>query len=78
VYFLTKGTCAYVLPRYDNKLYLIIPEGKRFGHVELVADQKLVSNEDASKTIMMRSYVYKDLTRLFTVRAYDNCELLAL
>ena len=54
VFFLVKGACGYVLPRYENKAYLQIQEGKHFGHVELAADKSLM-DEDGSFTIMRRS-----------------------
>jgi len=34
VYFLVKGTAAYVLPRFDNKPYRLIERGDCFGHID--------------------------------------------
>ena len=34
VYFMVKGTAAYVLPRFDNKVYRIIATGEIFGHID--------------------------------------------
>jgi|LauGreDrversion4_2_1035121.scaffolds.fasta_scaffold121866_2 hypothetical protein len=41
VYFLVKGVAGYVLPRFDNTVYIKVEEGDHFGHVDLVLDQEL-------------------------------------
>lgn len=35
IYFMVKGTAAYVLPRYSNRAYVDIKQGEHFGHVDL-------------------------------------------
>ncbi len=77
MFFLVKGACGYVLPRYENKVYLHIQEGKHFGHVELAADKSLM-DEDGAFSIMRRSQVSFDLIRRFTVQAFFLSDVLAL
>ena len=38
VFFLVKGAAGYVLPRFNNKAYLMIEEGEHFGHVDIGKD----------------------------------------
>ncbi len=33
-----KGEAGYVLPRYDNVIYIRIDDGDHFGHVDIVFD----------------------------------------
>ena len=77
MFFLVKGACGYVLPRYENKVYLHIQEGKSFGHVELAADHRLM-DEDYTLSIMRRSQISFDLIRRFTVQSFFLCDVLAL
>lgn len=35
MYFLVNGLAGYVLPRYNNKVYIDILKGEHFGHVDL-------------------------------------------
>ena len=73
VFFLVKGVAGYVLPRYDNTVYIRIEEGDHFGHVDLVLDQHILMEQF---NIKMKQE--KNLTRRFTVQALINCELLLL
>ena len=77
MYFLVKGACGYVLPRYENKVYLQIQEGKHFGHVELAADKRLLE-EDVALAIVRRSQISNDYIRRFTVQAFYLTDILAL
>lgn len=38
VYFMVRGTAGYVLPRYENAVYIKIESGDHFGIVDLVLD----------------------------------------
>ena len=42
VYFLVKGVAGYVLPRFDNIVYIKIEEGDHFGHVDLIFDPDIL------------------------------------
>jgi CRP-like cAMP-binding protein len=36
IYFIVKGEAAFVLPRYDNALYVLIGQGDSFGLIDLL------------------------------------------
>ena len=38
---MVSGSAAYVLPRFDNKIYVIIEEGEHFGHVDFALAQNM-------------------------------------
>jgi hypothetical protein len=42
VYFLVKGAVGYVLPRLENRAYLIFEQGEHFGHVDIASDRNFV------------------------------------
>jgi len=63
VYFLVKGTAAYVLPRFDNKIYRLIVSGEHFGHVDFAISEEMVKF-DISKTKRLRR---KNMVRRFTL-----------
>jgi hypothetical protein len=73
VYFLVKGTVGYVLPRLENKAYLLIDTGQHFGHIDLAADKSFLDLLTVGRTRMIQSVV-----RTFTVQAFTTCELLQL
>ena len=75
VFFLIKGEAAYVLPRYDNTIYIRIEDGDHFGHVDIVFDQEVRDMGVPVKLIRPEKYV---ITRKFTVQSILNCELLTL
>jgi hypothetical protein len=35
VFFIVEGTAGYVLPRFENRVYLEFTKGQHFGHSEL-------------------------------------------
>jgi hypothetical protein len=43
IFFLVKGQVGYVLPRFDNHLYVNIEVGDTFGHVDLGYEQSFLS-----------------------------------
>ena len=75
MYFLVKGAAGYVLPRYDNKAYMIIDHGETFGHIDIATDKTFIE-EDLALT--KRSHYALDLIRQFTVQAFSTCDLLQL
>ena len=64
VFFLIKGEAAYVLPRYDNTIYIRIEDGDHFGHVDIVFDQEARDLGIPVKALRPEKYV---ITRKFTV-----------
>jgi hypothetical protein len=74
VYFLTKGTAAYVFPRFDNKPYRLIERGDVFGHIDFAIKEDMVSFELSKAKRLKR----KNIVRRFTVLGMENSELLIL
>jgi CRP-like cAMP-binding protein len=74
IFFLVNGIAGYVLPRFENTVYIKIEAGDHFGHVDLVLDQEIL----AMTSINLRQRSQKHLTRKFTVQALLDCELLML
>ena len=71
-----KGVAGYVLPRFENTVYIKIEEGDHFGHVDLVWDSSKLNVQSNFKKRSEKNIT--ELTRKFTVRALINCELLLL
>jgi len=40
VYFILEGQAAFVLPRYDNTIYILICEGDHFGLLDLIQSEE--------------------------------------
>lgn len=40
---MVKGLAGYVLPKFENTVYIKIEEGDLFGHVDLVFDQSFLN-----------------------------------
>lgn len=76
IFFLVNGVAGYVLPRFENTVYIKIEAGDHFGHVDLVLDQEILAMTSAKVNLRARSQKY--LTRKFTVQALLDCELLML
>jgi hypothetical protein len=55
-----KGAAGYVLPRYENKAYMIIEQGEQFGHIDIATDKTFIE-EDLLLT--KRSHYALDLIR---------------
>jgi hypothetical protein len=64
VYFLIYGVGAYVLPRYDNIVYIKITEGDHFGHTDMIQDKKSLERDILSRRKVLLG---KDLLRMFSV-----------
>jgi len=43
VFFLEEGVAGYVLPRFDNMIYIKIDKGDHFGHIDLVYDPEILN-----------------------------------
>jgi Ion channel len=76
IYFLIKGTAAYVLPRFDNRAYQNIKTGEHFGHTDLGQDRNFIMQSKNDKRVA--SFDKDQLIRRFTVLANVNCDLLTL
>ncbi len=73
VFFLVNGVAGYVLPRYDNAVYIQIEKGDHFGLVDLAFDHDIIN---VKSNFRHRSQKNKEFYRRFTVQALINCELL--
>jgi CRP-like cAMP-binding protein len=76
VYFLVKGHAGYVLPRFENKLYLEILQGGHFGYSDLGVDNHFANSISEYKRY--GAFDKEQLIRHFTVQAFGICELLTL
>ena len=74
---MVKGVAGYVLPRFDNTVYIRIEDGDHFGHVDFALDSEV---QDIAGEISLPNpkRLEKNLLRRFTVQALINCELLIL
>lgn len=75
VYFLASGTAAYVLPRFTNKIYIMVEKGDTFGHVELAIEKDMNNIEIRIEPRFLKR---KNIIRRFTVQAIENCEMFIL
>lgn len=72
---MVSGSAAYVLPRFDNKIYVMIEEGEHFGHVDFALAQNM---QGFDISVGARYNRRKDMIRRFTVQAINNCETFVL
>lgn len=70
------GSAGYVLPRFNNKVYINIVQGDHFGHVDLGNDRDYFKAMKKNSKVKKRKRV--PLHRKFTVQAQENCDLLTL
>ena len=66
VYFLIKGVAGYVLPRFNNMVYITIERGDHFGIIDIVYDSEKI---DMKTSMQRRSNKSKELFRRFTIQA---------
>jgi hypothetical protein len=71
---MVKGLAAYVLPRFENKPYVMIEAGAHFGHVDFAITDDMLNHDLA----MVKRFRRKHMVRRFTVRALANCEMFIL
>lgn len=72
---MVEGTASYVLPRYENKIYVMLEVGEHFGHVDLAIMKDMLALE---VRLDARALKRKNLVRRFTVQAIENCETFVL
>lgn len=75
VFFLVEGSAAYVLPRYNNKIYVMLDKGENFGHVDVAIDPDMISFDIRFNTRSLKS---RKIVRRFTVQAVENCDMFIL
>jgi CRP-like cAMP-binding protein len=78
IYFVVTGVAGYVLPRFDNTVYIKIECGDHFGHVDLVYYQEILQTQISQHHTRRFHRKKKTLIRKFTVQALIDCELLIL
>lgn len=71
------GKAGYVLPRFNNKVYLEINQGDHFGHVDLGFDPDYFKTSKKNGKIKKKAKKGPAI-RKFTVQAQENCDLLTL
>jgi len=70
MYFIEKGSSAFVLPRYQNAAYIVVERGDYFGVIDLVPMRE--------KDGKYKKVEGNHLKRIFTVQAEGETDLLAL
>lgn len=75
VYFLLDGVAGYVLPKFDNLVYIKIEKGDHFGLIDLVYDKRMLEEEKEEQGMKPQK---SNMHRQFTVMALMNCEVLML
>jgi CRP-like cAMP-binding protein len=61
IYFILKGESGFVLPRYDNAIYILVTQGDYFGVIDLIPYK-----EEFGKKVRIKKKNW-DLKRQFTV-----------
>lgn len=66
---MTKGLAGYVLPNYENFIYITVNEGDMFGHVDIAIHKRALENQmkysESSDNFQQRQQII--FKRLFTV-----------
>jgi hypothetical protein len=75
VWFLVNGIAGFVLPRFDNTVYIRIESGDHFGYTDIILDSLSDSSASAGQ-IPEKQIKSKDFIRRFTVQALIDCDLL--
>lgn len=65
IFFLVQGQVGYVLPRFDNQVYINIYSGETFGHVDLGYESSFLSLQ--GDEMLSLEFSKKILCRRFTV-----------
>ena len=63
------------MPRFENKIYIMIEAGEHFGHIDFALERDMYNFDLGMGS---RSLKRRDLSRRFTVQAIDNCEMYIL
>jgi hypothetical protein len=77
VCFLVKGLAGFVLPRFDNTVYIKIETGDHFGHSDIIIEE-LSGSAMLSINIPEKPLKSKDYIRRFTTQALIDSEILQL
>ncbi len=72
---MVEGTAAYVLPRYENKIYIMLESGEHFGHVDIAIMQDMLLLD---VRLDPRALKRRNMVRRFTVQAIENCDMFIL
>jgi CRP-like cAMP-binding protein len=72
IYFIIKGEAGFVLPRYDNAIYILIGQGDHFGQIDM-----LPYKEQNGKLVRVTEKNFEK-KRQFTVQALSFVELMCL
>lgn len=75
VYFLLKGKAAFVLPRFENEIYIIINEGDHFGLVDIIPEENKKKKNKRKKNKKKEGW---EMKRRYSVQAIAKSELMAL
>ena len=68
VYFLISGSAGYVLPRFNNTIYIKIEEGDHFGFSEILLDEDGgLSGGEENSSSYKRSLKSMDFIRRFNI-----------
>jgi hypothetical protein len=68
VFFLASGEAAFVLPHYNNTVYISISEGDNFGHLDIPGSCPEILSEDLSSNEFMNLKLKDlDLSHKFTI-----------
>jgi len=64
-----------VLPRYNNKIYLMLEHGEHFGHIDIAVEQNMMALD---MRFTARALKARNLVRRFTVQAIEGCDMFTL
>jgi len=73
IYFIMKGESGFVLPRFDNSIYILISQGDYFGVIDLIPYKE----EKGKKKRVKKTKIW-DMKRQFTVQAMTDSMMMAL
>lgn len=63
------------MPRFENKVYVMLESGEHFGHVDLAIEKDMYNLEIRLESRQLKR---KNMVRRFTVQAIENCEMQVL
>ena len=60
-----------MLPRYNNKIYLMMEMGEHFGHVDMAIEKEMLDLDIRFSTRTLKKH---NILRRFTLQAVENCD----
>ena len=78
VCFLVSGLAGFVLPRFDNTVYIRIEAGDHFGHTDIILDDLSEADGTSFYHIPEKPIKSKDFIRRFTTQSLIDCEMMQL